>query len=233
MSSAKSKKSSRAKKSSPGSSLITPETQRAIYQAVRSLPSSRKAARGAEIAEVAVCLAAGNTVPVIQAGATPGVRAIRKDAIRPRATGGRFTAATLAAVEAMLHRPDAAAALICAGALDAGPKEQKDARNAFRFAATHRLPLLFVVANRLGARSSKQLDLRSLYPEFGMHVFTVDANDAIAAYRVTTEAMHYIRQRRGPSILEALSVPAALNGQAHSPLELLAAYMQRHGCPAL
>jgi TPP-dependent pyruvate/acetoin dehydrogenase alpha subunit len=106
-------------------------------------------------------------------------------------------------------------------------------RAAFRFAALHRLPLLFVVANRVGARSPQALDLRSLYPEFGMHVFTVDANDAIAAYRVTTEAMHFSRQRRGPSILEALSVPAPPNGEAHTPLQLLAAYMRRHGCPAL
>lgn len=233
MSAPKSVRSSRKKHSVQRFSLVSAEKQRAIYQALSTLPSSHSNARAAEIAEVAVCLAAGEENPVVLAGTAPGARAVRKDAIRVRPSGGRFAAATVAALDAMLHQPAASAALICAGAIDADSKERQDSRAAFRFAALHRLPLLFVVGNRLGPRSQHAVDLRSLYAEFGMHVFTVDANDAIAAYRVTTEAMHFIRLRRGPSVLEALSVPAPSNGQAHTPLELLAAYMRQHGCPPL
>jgi TPP-dependent pyruvate/acetoin dehydrogenase alpha subunit len=57
-------------------------------------------------------------------------------------------------------------------------------------------------------------------------LFTVDANDAIAAYRVATEALHHARHLRGPSVIEALAVTGGA-----SPLELLTAYMERHGNP--
>jgi len=233
MSAPKSDRHSRAKKPARRFSLITPEAQRAIYQAVSSLPSSHRAARSAEIAEAAVCLAVGAKVPVVMAGMAPGTRTVRKDAIRIRSSNGRCAAATMAALNAMMQQPEAQAAVICAGELDSSGKAQEDWRAAFRFAAQQRLPLIFVVANRLGARSPQVQDLRSLHPEFGMHVFSVDANDAIAAYRVATEAMHHIRQRRGPSVVEALCVPAPPNGQAHAPLELLAAYMRLHGNPEL
>jgi TPP-dependent pyruvate/acetoin dehydrogenase alpha subunit len=87
--------------------------------------------------------------------------------------------------------------------------------------------MLYLGANSLPKRGKQELDLRALYAEFGIPVFSVDANDAIAAYRVATEALHNARHLRGPCVVEALTI----HGKASSagPLDLLREYMERHG----
>jgi hypothetical protein len=222
-------------------SLVPAAAQYEMYRALTSLKSSRtRAASGSEVAEVAVCLAAGDPSPVILACPARGARTVRKDSnlVEVKASGvngRRLASATLAAVDALLNAaqltdPQAIPAVICAGKLDADPAAQQDYRAAFRFAARHKLPILYIVANRLESSKGQPLDLRTLYPEFGIPLFSVDADDAIAAYRVATEALHNARHMRGPCVIEALAtqhLPAA----AASPLQLLAAYMELHGNP--
>jgi len=197
-----------------------------MYRALAALrPAEPRTASGAEVAEVAVCLAIGERDPVILACPADGARAVRKGntiaigkAAKP---GGRVAAALLSAVAALLCDPKATA-LICAGKLD----PQEDYRSAFSFAARHRLPILFLVANRLTPRRGPTLELSTLHAEFGIPVFSVDANDAIAAYRVTTEALHNARHLRGPCVIEALTVRG--NGGTSRALALLRGYMERH-----
>jgi dehydrogenase E1 component len=236
-----------AAKRSQRFSLVPAEAQHAMYDAVRELDAGGDAS-GTEVAEIAVCLASGEGSPVIFADSRRG--AIGRTGRRVDDKEGRLSAATVAAVDQLLQAalqqagpqtPSAAAgrkskksskpaatpaphvAIICAGKLD--NHAERDYRTAFAFAARHKLPILYVVANRL-APADDALDLRTVYAEFGMPLFTIDAADAIAAYRVATEALHNARQMRGPCVIEALTLPA---DQTASPLELLAAYMERHG----
>jgi dehydrogenase E1 component len=214
-------------------SLVSAAAQQEMYRALTTLKSSRaRTASGAgvagEVAEVALCLAAGEQSPVILACTARGARTVRKDSKIVGAKGRRLAAATLAAIDALLADPEATAALVCAGELDPQPQAQQDYRAALRFAARYKLPILFLVANSLTPGQSRQLDLRTLSAEFGIPLFSVDASDAIAAYRVATEALHNARHLRGPCVIEALAVQPQHAG-AVSPLDLLAAYMERHG----
>jgi TPP-dependent pyruvate/acetoin dehydrogenase alpha subunit len=205
-----------------------------MYHALAALkPAEPGTASGAEVAEIAVCLAVGTSDPVILAYPARAARRVRKGGKMGgsrmiKANAARVAAATLAAVAALLGDAKATASVVCAGTLDAAPEARKDYRNAFRFAARHKLPILFVVANGWTRGRRQQLDLRTLHAEFGIPVFSVDANDAIAAYRVATEALHNARHLRGPCVIEALTVHGEHNTAA-SALDLLGAYMERHG----
>lgn len=217
-------------------SLVPAAAQHEMYRVLSILKRSRSAASGAEIAEVALCLAAGAACPVILACSAPGARSVRKDCTIVRARRRRLAAATVAAIDALLEsaarsgNSEAPAAILCAGRLDTHAEARQDYRTAFRFAARHKLPILFLVANSLTPGQVPPLDLSSLSPEFGIPLFSVDACDAIAAYRVATEALHNGRHLRGPCIIEALTVHSP-DAAAPHPLHLLAAYMERHGNP--
>jgi TPP-dependent pyruvate/acetoin dehydrogenase alpha subunit len=141
--------------------------------------------------------------------------------------GSRLTAATISAVAALMA-DSKATALVCGGKLEAQPSVQEDYRSAFSFAARHKLPILFLVANTMTPGRKQELDLRTLHAEFGIPVFSVEANDAIAAYRVATEALHNARHMRGPCVIEALTLLGKSSGAA-SPLDLLRGYMELHG----
>lgn len=233
-----------------------------MYRALCALNaggSANGSTSGAEIAEIAVCIAAGASCPVVLACSAPGARSVAEISQEIGGSGRSLTSATLAAMDALLTRslnevaPSSAAAgatgknargrnarkkpqansredvaIVCAGLLEAGTEAERNYRAAFRFASRHRLPILYIVANRAMPGEGAH-DLRSIYPEFGIPLFTVEANDAIASYRVATEALHNARHLRGPSVIEALAVPA--HGTGADPLHLLTAYMERHGNP--
>ena len=243
-------------------SLVPDEAQQRMYRALCALDSSGVRGEhefgltgysGAEVAEIGVCLAAGESCPLILACAAAGARTVSTASQVIHGQHRRLTSATLGAMDSLLvasfnmaslnggslrgdsrkktrvknpSHPTEDVAIVCAGLLDSGPEAERDYRAAFRFAARHKLPILYVLANRLNPENGAPLDLRTVYPEFGIPLFTVDANDAIAAYRVATEALHNARHLRGPSLIEALIVPGAA-----SPLQLLTAYMERHGNP--
>jgi hypothetical protein len=210
-------------------SLVPAEAQRQMYTTLTALkPAKPETASGAEVAEVALCLAIGENDPVILACPAPGARSVRGigKLIRsknPGANGSRLAEATLSAVARLLCDATATA-LICAGKVD--PKE--DYRSALSFAARHKLSILFLVANTLTPGRRQKLDLRALEADLGIPVFSVDANDPIAAYRVATEALHNARHLRGPCVIEALTVNGKGNS-AVSALDLLRSYMERHG----
>jgi hypothetical protein len=246
-------------------SLVSDEAQQQMYGALQRL--NRAGARdsqatGAEVAEIALCLAAGESSPLILASSARGARLVGRPSRVVKGGGQRLTDATLAAVDVLLRHaeepteidsqdshaestrsrgkksrkhapayPVEAAAIVCAGRLDATPEARRDYRAAFAFAARHKLPILYLVANQLAPEQSQSLDLRTLYAEFGMPLFTVDAADAVAAFRVATEALHNARHLRGPCVVEALTLPAKLAGADHEPIALLTAYMERHGNP--
>jgi hypothetical protein len=213
-------------------SLVPPLAQQKMYKALSALrPASPEMATGAEVAEVAICLALGESDPVIVACPAVGARTVRKGCKTIGNKGELWAAATLAAVAALLADPKATA-LVCVGQLDCRPEAQENYRNAFGFAARHKLPILFLVANALTPGRPQQPDLRTLYAELGIPVFSVDANDAIAAYRIATESLHNARHMRGPCVIEALTVRG--NGvDPISSLDLLRDYMERHGNPPI
>ena len=144
------------------------------------------------------------------------------------AKGRRIGAATVASAAALLNDVKANATIVCAGKIEAQLDAQQDFRAAIQFAARYKLPILFVVANCLMPGCRNAVDSRTFYAEYGIPVFSVDANDAIAAYRVATEALHNARHLRGPCVIEALTMKRE-NGTAFDPRELLATYMERHG----
>ncbi len=198
-------------------SLVSADAQQKMFDAVKTMKVTE--ASGAEIAEIAVCLCVGAADPVIAACAAGGAKKVRKTKTAGK-RGGRVTGATLTAVEALLGN-EKATAVVCVGKVAKG----EDFRSAFQFAARHKLPILYVLANRITPKGKQEMDLRTLYAEFGIPVFSVDANDAIAAYRVATEALHNARHHRGPCVIEALTLP----GKSAGALELLQGYMERHG----
>jgi hypothetical protein len=206
-------------------SLVPAASQRQMYKAVAALkPATPEITTGAEVAEIALCLAIDDKDPVIVASSARGARSVRKGckAISTGAKGGKFSAATVTAVAALLADSEATA-LVCAGKLE----PQDDYRAAFAFASRHKLPILFLVANTLTPKRPQELDLRTLHAEFGIPVFSVDAKDAIASYRVATEALHNARHHRGPCVIEAVTLNGK-KGSATSALNLLREYMQRH-----
>jgi hypothetical protein len=210
-------------------SLVPAASQRQMYKALEALkPSTPDTASGIEVAEIALRLAIGVKDPVMLAYPAPGPRPVSKTAKAVQVessavNGGRLAAATLSAIAALLSDATATA-LVCAGKLD----PQEDYRRVFSFAARHKLSILFLVANTLTPGRRQTLDLRTLPAEFGIPVFSVAANDAIAAYRVATEALHNARHLRGPCVIEALTVTGK-HQSAIGALDLLRNYMERHG----
>ncbi len=200
-------------------SLVPEETQQSMYATLRGWqPELWEDADGTEVAALAVGLALSAEDAIIHPWAT-------------RATvAERLFSGTMSAVEALMADESNAefqtTALVCAGALEA----KSDPRPVLGFAAKHKLPILYLVSNRYPAGKSPHLDLRTLHAEFGMPVFSTDAHDAIATFRIATEAVHNSRHGRGPCVIEALTFrPFKLRAQ--TALSLLADYMERHNNP--
>ena len=206
-------------------SLVPASAQQQMYRLLDAMkPALFARASGSEIAEIAACLALGEQDAVISAGSALGAQRVRK-LLAPAGRGKRcdLREATVQAVRVLLER-DGASALICGGRI----AEHDEYRDTFRFAGQFRLPILYLVANSLDVPKKQQHDLRTLYAEFGIPVFSVDANDAIAVYRVVTEALHNARHGRGACVIEALNLPdSPLSREA--ALQLLEGYMRRHG----
>lgn len=225
------KKPAKAPKTAAGAtlfSLVSAAAQQEMYRKVAALkPAKPDSSSGAEVAEIAICAALNANDPVILTYPARGARSVRKGSKIVGSNGNRLAGATMSAVAALLA-DSKATALVCAGKLEAQPDAEEDYRKAFSFAARHKLPILFLVANTLTPRRRQELDLRTLYAKFGIPVFSVDGNDAIAAYRVATEALHNARHMRGPCIIEALTLQGAGETPVH-PLTLLRGYMERHG----
>jgi|GEM_PF-1396764 TPP-dependent pyruvate/acetoin dehydrogenase alpha subunit len=227
------KKVSKVSETSAGAkrfSLVSALAQEQMYAALASLkPAKHDALSGAEVAEIAIRAALGENDPVIVGGQSRTVATRSKARVgKPTEMAfGQVAQATLSAIAGLIRDPKASA-LVCAGKLTAEPEVQEESRKAFAFAARHKLPILFLVANTLTPGKRQEIDLRTLYAEFGIPVFSVASNDAIAAYRVATEALHNARHSRGPCLIEALTLNEK-NRNSVDALPLLRDYMERHG----
>jgi pyruvate dehydrogenase E1 component alpha subunit len=89
-----------------------------------------------------------------------------------------------------------------------GAASQGDVNEAFNWAATMSLPILFVCQNNQWAIStptSKQFGapLHARAAGFGLRSWWVDGNDALAVHAVTQEAVDSIRAGQGPALVEA------------------------------
>ena len=202
-------------------SLVPAAAQRRMYQLLSSLKP--QSISDAVVAEVAVCSALGKQDVAVLASKAVGARkALRKYKTVNKGTH-RLRKALLTAVEDLMGDATATVA-ICAGRFH----DEENYREAVAFAARHHLPILFVVSNTYTPKVRERQDLRSLYPEFGIPVFSVEAGDAIAAYRVATEALHNARHHRIPCVIEALVTDKA-GVKKTAVLQLLQGYMERHG----
>lgn len=74
-------------------------------------------------------------------------------------------------------------------------------RAAVSFAATRKLPVVFVVAHPHGENQDAVAELRKHAQEL-LPAITVDGNDVVAVYRVAEESTRRARQGLGPSLIE-------------------------------
>jgi TPP-dependent pyruvate/acetoin dehydrogenase alpha subunit len=111
-------------------------------------------------------------------------------------------------------------------------------RKALRFAAEHELPVVFVLLPAAGARGSKARKARvggasALARGCGVPAIAVDANDAVAIYRVAQESIGRAREGGGAALMEC--VPFALEGMAekrtaaNDAVTGLERYLLQHG----
>ncbi|PVG83603.1 pyruvate dehydrogenase (acetyl-transferring) E1 component subunit alpha [Nocardioides gansuensis] len=89
-----------------------------------------------------------------------------------------------------------------------GAASQGDVNEAFNWAATMSLPILFICQNNQWAISTpttKQFStpIHTRAAGFGLRTWWVDGNDALAVHAVTSEAVETIRAGRGPALIEA------------------------------
>jgi TPP-dependent pyruvate/acetoin dehydrogenase alpha subunit len=212
-------------------SLVPEAAQHRMYSALQTLHSSApESPSGCEAVEAAAALAMAEHDAVLLYSAAHGARlAGRGVPCSPTTAEGEqqpgLAAAVAAAVE-QLAGDAKASALICAGAVE--KLEPKELRSVLAFIGRHKLPILILVGNRITPGRPQPHDLHTLHAECGVPVFSVAAEDAIAGYRVATEALHNARRQRGGALIEALTVQGSQQ-RPDGALELLRAYMQLHG----
>lgn len=228
-------------------SLVPRQTQREMYAAIlraRTLRGSATVAHN-DVAEIAASMALRDSDPVVAPPSSIGAHVVRGNGNQSRGAGESFEAklqtnlvtfatsepssleVATAIASAHLAGGEKRVALVCCGTL--GPETEW--RSAIRFAGHHRLPIIYLVhsASASQQHKSKHPDLRTLYAEFGVPVITTDFADAVAIYRVTTEAAHNSRVHRGATVIEAMEMPLTRkSAERHDPLQLLEAYMRRH-----
>lgn len=97
---------------------------------------------------------------------------------------------------------------------------------ALQFAGAHNLPVLFV-CHASADTAAPPADSAQL----GLPVIPVDANDAVAVYRVAYESIARARLGRGPTLIECLlDSPHSPGATApESPLEIMEKYLERKG----
>ena len=99
--------------------------------------------------------------------------------------------------------------LVCVGAIGEGSTSGGDFHEALNFAATHKLPVIFLVENN-GFAISVPLDKQMPTPDvadrakgYAIPGVVVDGGDPIACYRAAREAVERARRGEGPTLLEA------------------------------
>ena len=104
-----------------------------------------------------------------------------------------------------------------------GASSQGDVHEAMNFAATWRLPVVFLCQNNQWAISvprSKQAHNRTLAQRaigYDMAGIQVDGNDVLAVYRATREALVRAREGGGPTLIEALTYRLEMHTTSDDP----------------
>jgi len=101
-------------------------------------------------------------------------------------------------------------------------------RNALHIAGTERLPILFV--SQPGADQLRRKDSASL----GFPAIPVDGDDVVALYRVASEAQAHARRGNGPTLIECIPWPLALQDGVHEasdPIVNMERYLAHMGIP--
>jgi hypothetical protein len=99
---------------------------------------------------------------------------------------------------------------------------------ATEFAATHRLPVVFI-SDGTDTRPSRQHDGREL-SHWPFPTIAVDGRDVIAVYRVTKEAISAARRGHGPTLVDCVNFVAPGNGgrDDRDPIASFRGYLKRH-----
>jgi 2-oxoisovalerate dehydrogenase E1 component alpha subunit len=98
---------------------------------------------------------------------------------------------------------------VCVTAIGEGSTSEGDFHEALNFAATHKLPCIFLVENNGYAISvpwHKQMpteDVADRGAAYGIPGVKVDGGDAVASYRAAREAVERARRGEGPTLIEA------------------------------
>lgn len=79
-------------------------------------------------------------------------------------------------------------------------------KKALTRAGKSSLPILFVTRHNFAADTPHPAK-RPQALSFGVPLITVDADDVLAVYRVASESISRARQRRGPTVIEAITAP--------------------------
>jgi 2-oxoisovalerate dehydrogenase E1 component alpha subunit len=103
-----------------------------------------------------------------------------------------------------------------------GAASQGDVNEALNWAAAGNLPVLFICQNNQWAISTPtELQYRTPVHQraagFGLRVFHVDGNDALATYAATSEAAALIRRGEGPALVEAETFRMAGHSTSDDP----------------
>jgi TPP-dependent pyruvate/acetoin dehydrogenase alpha subunit len=80
--------------------------------------------------------------------------------------------------------------------------------NSLKFAATHKLPIVFVIENGIATDAPNKddaphLEVHSYFArDYGFPGIVVDGNDPVAVWRVAQEATHHARSGSGPTLID-------------------------------
>jgi acetoin:2,6-dichlorophenolindophenol oxidoreductase subunit alpha len=80
--------------------------------------------------------------------------------------------------------------------------------NSLKFAATHKLPIVFVIENGISTDAptrddAPHLEAHSYFArDYGFPGIVVDGNDPVAVWRVAQEATHHARSGSGPTLID-------------------------------
>lgn len=93
------------------------------------------------------------------------------------------------------------------------------------FAGAHKLPIVFVVHARSepSRLNSRAADLSAQAEKLGLPGIPVDANDAVAVYRVAHEAIDRARRGAGPALIECKTWT---RGRTDDPIAHMQQYLQ-------
>ncbi len=135
--------------------------------------------------------------------------------------GGSIPVATGAALAFQMRDEDRVAACFFGD----GTAQRGDFHEALNFAGVMRLPVLYIIENNLYAEFtpiSKHFAGASLAARaegYGFGGVTVDGNDILAVYDVTSEAAAKARAGGGPTLIECMTYRQRGHSSSHPPTE--------------